>query len=286
MMLQNFYQRTRETLKAAGIDSADLEVRLFIKDVLGITDTDILAGPERPVSEKESQKIELMVQRRLKGEPVFRILGEREFWGLPFKVTPDTLDPRPDTETLVEAALKRFKTMPPKMILDLGTGTGCILISLLHEWPESQGFAVDISEKALLVAQENAERHGVADRIRFIQGDWQGDWSAALNDSFDLIVSNPPYIPSGDIPNLESEVKNHDPIQALDGGKDGFQAYEKIISQLSSLLKRGGAVFLEVGFNQGENVARLAADSCLSVEGVHPDLAGIPRVVEISLGEN
>mgnify|MGYP001559003930 FL=1 len=219
--------------------------------------------------------------RRAAGEPVSRIIGEKEFDGLSYKVTPDVLDPRMDTETLVAAACSRFKDHQPRQILDLGTGSGCILISLLKAFPESIGVGVDVSREALAVAQENAAQHGVAAQTFFIQG----DWAESVNGSFDLIVSNPPYIPSGDIPNLDKEVRNYDPILALDGGFDGLQAYKKIFSQIKALFSQGGCGFFEVGILQAQDVARLAENAGFLVKGYHTDSAGILRVLEIDSGE-
>jgi len=280
-ILKVYCRDVRERLKQAGIDNPDLVARVFIKESMGLTDADFITQPQRSLSEEDIIKIESMLARRLEGEPVSRILGEREFWGLPFKVTPDVLDSRPDTETLVEAALKEFSDSPPARILDFGTGTGCILIALLHEWPDSSGVAVDISEKALDVARENAKKNGVADRISFIQS----NWGEKIEESFDLIVSNPPYIPNQDIPNLDIEVKNHDPILALAGGKDGLDAYRQLFSDIKRLLSPCGKAFAEIGYSQGGDVPRLVKDYGLSVKNVHFDLAGIVRVVEISCGD-
>jgi release factor glutamine methyltransferase len=191
------------------------------------------------------------------------------------------LDPRPDTETLIEAALKRFKGNPPRKILDLGTGSGCILITLLSEWPQAQGVGVDISPAALDVARENAQINGIASRARFICG----DWGEGLDESFDLIVSNPPYIPTQDIETLEKGVRNHDPTRALDGGADGLEAYKAILMAIKKLFSTDGAGFFEIGFSQAQEVARLVANAGFSVRETHPDLAGIQRVVEFDLGK-
>lgn len=279
--LRTLYLQTRETLRDAGIDNADFEARYFMKQVCGIDDIDLLLRDDRTVAGPEIEKLEQGLSRRLQGEPVSKICGEREFWGLLFRVTPDVLDPRPDTETLVEAALKRFKASPPATILDLGTGTGCIIVALLSEWPHAKGMGVDISSKALSVAGENARINSVSDRLTLVES----NWGAKIKERYDLIVSNPPYISIQELPNLPAAVKNFDPILALDGGNDGLDCYRKIISELKSLMKKDGACFLEVGYSQAEDVARLVEDSGLSVEGVHADMTGIPRVVEISFGE-
>ncbi len=280
--MKNLYQKSKERLAAGGIDSSDLDARLILKAVLGVTDVDFITCSDVSVSDQDNQKIESMLQRRLAGEPVSRILGEREFWGLSFKVTPDVLDPRPDTETIIETALKRFGAQPPASILDLGSGSGCILIALLHEWPSARGVAVDVSEQALAVARENAERHKVEGRIRFVEG----DWGQGLHESFNLIVSNPPYIPAPAIANLSKEVRNHDPILALEGGKDGLQAYKIIFSQLKTLMNEDAVALFEIGYDQQNDVVRLAEESRFSIGGIYADLAGNQRVVEISSGDN
>ena len=279
--LKELYYETRNALREHGIHNADIEAREFIKYVIDIADIDIIIRSDQPVYSEKVKQLREGLQRRLQGEPVSRIFGEREFWSLPFKVTPDVLDPRPDTETIVDAAIRHFIGNPPEQVLDLGTGSGCLIVSLMTEWPLSHGHAVDISGKALLVASENARTHGVDDRITFVTS----DWGESVNGYFDLIVSNPPYISNREIANLPPEVKNYDPILALEGGEDGLDCYRKIILAVKKLLKLNGICLLEVGYDQAEKVSRLVEDSGLFVRGVHPDMAGIPRVVEISFGE-
>lgn len=280
--VQSIYKDIKDKLAQAGIDTPDLDARIFMREVFGIEDSDfILDSPIKP-TEVQNDLLVQYVARRIKGEPVSRILGVREFWSLPFKVTADTLDPRPDTEIMIEAALKAFPdAKTPQKLLDLGTGTGCILISLLHEWPQAQGVGVDISEGALSVAAENAVRNNVSERAAFICA----DWGEGITDKFDVILSNPPYIPSEDIANLENAVKNHDPIHALDGGKDGLDCYKTIVMAIKSLLNTEGRAFLEIGYQQGADLTRIVEEYGLCVETIHPDLGGIPRIVEISFGE-
>lgn len=267
-------------LARSGVDDAGREARWLLRHALGVTDADLIAG-NRPLAQREVNSVESLIARRAAGEPVSRIMGEKEFRGLTYKVTPDVLDPRFDTETLVEAAIARFKDNPPSRILDMGTGSGCILISLLKEFPESNGIGVDVSREALAVAKENAARHGVDGRASFVYS----RWAESVNESFDLIVSNPPYIRSADIPNLDREVKNHDPILALDGGFDGLQAYKTIFSQIKKIFSPRGAGFFEVGILQAQDVARLAENAGFLVRGYHADSAGVLRVLEIDSGE-
>lgn len=280
--MKNFYQNVSHQLKQAGIENPGLESRILFKHVLGISDADLIRGSEKPVSSSDQQQIEAFIQRRVAGEPLSRILGQREFYGRDFIVTPDVLDPRPDTETIIDVAVKKFEREAPLRILDLGTGSGCILVTLLCEFLQATGMGIDRSAEAIAIAQKNAEQNDVTDRIAFTQG----DWAENLEESFDLIVSNPPYIPSPDISNLESEVKNHDPILALDGGNDGLDAYKTIFPQLKKNLSKGGTALFEIGISQLQQVVRLVENAGLSVRESHDDLAGIPRVVEISFGEN
>lgn len=284
--LSALYKDIKARFKSAGIDSADLDARLIIQKRAGLEWGDIIARPEVIISSEHIQSIEHDVQKRLEGWPVSRLYGEREFWGLKFKLAPETLDPRPDTETIVEIALRRFRDAGPGRVLDLGTGSGCILIALLHEWKDCRGLGIDKSHRALETARENARANGVAGRALFSCGSWgESLRQGAEGVKFDLIVSNPPYIPKSDIGNLSKEVQNHDPILALDGGIDGLDSYKIIFFQLSGLLNKGGLGLFEIGFDQDQDVVRLAEESGLSVKDVHPDLAGLKRVVEISSGD-
>ena len=196
-------------------------------------------------------------------------------------VNEHTLDPRPDTETLIEAVLKSADRDKPLSIVDLGTGSGCILISLLHELPMATGRGVDVSEHALSAAKHNAEVNQVAGRCEFIMS----NWGEKLNRSYDIVVSNPPYIASDVIPTLEDSVKKHDPILALDGGEDGLQAYKIIFSQLPKILKRDGKAYFEIGYDQSETVARLSRESRFSNIESYADFAGHIRVLELCLDD-
>lgn len=282
-------RRMRDALAAAGVDSAMLDARILVRQVAGFSDADMIAGGQAPLSAQSIETIEKMTARRAAGEPVSRILGEREFWGLSFKVTPGTLDPRPDTETLVEAALKIARAAkdsnPPKRlrILDLGTGTGCIPIALLTELPHATAVAVDLNPDALATARENAARHKVDPRIDFRHGSWFDP--VAAGESFDLIVSNPPYIPAGDIESLAVDVRAYDPIVALSGGVDGLDAYKIILDGLKKHLACGGRALFEIGAGQEGDVARLAEGAGLRLRDSYCDLAGIIRVLEMSCGE-
>ncbi len=271
----------RQNLKTGGVENPDLEARWILKDILGISDADFIGGPVKTCSPEEIQKVNSIVHRRLAGEPLSRIFGEREFYGRTFWLGPKTLDPRSDTETLVRRALELLHVKQGGSILDLGTGTGCILITILAERPNLTGLGIDLSPGALAVAARNAQRHSVADRVSFLTG----NWTEAVADSHDLVVCNPPYIQDSVIPALDSAVRNHDPILALSGGADGLQAYKKIFSDLNRVLKPTGKALFEIGFDQEASVTRLGKDSRIRIECVHRDTAGRPRVVEMSRGD-
>jgi release factor glutamine methyltransferase len=300
--LNRLYLSVRRVLRDHGTEKPDLEARWILGHVLGVSDADIIvelsllttmssrrkpgssaASSEDPGFRRndiDDERIGAIIRRRLSGEPLSRILGVREFWGLPFELSADTLDPRPDTETLIEAVLERYRDTPPRRILDIGTGSGCILIALLHEFPQAMGVGTDLSAGAVEMARRNTLSNGVSDRASFIQT----CWTKGVEGPFDLILSNPPYIPTGVIPNLAPEVKNHDPILALDGGEDGLGAYKVIIKEIKNLLAPGGRIFLETGFDQAGQVARLVAEHGATPERIIPDLGGNPRVVECHMG--
>lgn len=277
-MLGRLVEEIRHILGQSCPDTAAQDARYMVAMRSGFDQSAILLKPDQMIPADVLAALEGDLHRVLAGEPLSRIYGEREFWGLRFALSPDTLDPRPDTETLIEAALKRFKNKPPETILDLGTGSGCILIALLKEFPQARGVGVDRSYGALGTARGNAKAHGVAERAAFICG----NWADSVNHRFDLVVSNPPYIANPALNYLSETVRNHDPILALDGGEDGLQAYRQIFLQLLSLLKPASAALFEIGFDQAASVSRLSEESRFLVAAIHPDLAGHPRVLEIS----
>lgn len=284
--LDDMLKKLRGQLAAAGIENPALDARLLVRQGGQFSDAEMISGGSVPLSAEAIENIEEFALRRTAGEPISRIFGGREFYGRFFTVTPDTLDPRPDTETLIEAALKRAREMGadrPLKILDLGTGTGCILITLLAELPTATGVAVDISPAALDVARQNAAAHGVESRADFRQGSWFEPLREG--EIFDLILSNPPYIPESDIESLAKEVRNHDPFMALSGGKDGLAAYKFILKDLKKYLGCGGYALFEIGAGQEKDLVRLMEDSMMTREESYPDMSGILRVVEMSCGE-
>jgi release factor glutamine methyltransferase len=267
-------------LQSAANDSAELDARLLIGHALGLDLTGLITAAQRRLTRDESARLEAFASRRLAGEPVARIIGEKEFWGLPLHLSPATLVPRPDTETVVELALELLRDGGnldrPLRIADLGTGTGAILLALLSELPAAQGFGTDISEGALQTAAANAARAGLSNRAAFLAC----DYASGLTGPFDLIVSNPPYIRSADIADLAPEVRNHDPLAALDGGADGLDAYRALIPQAAGLLAPGGALIVEAGAGQSSQIQALMVAAGLTAAATpRADLGGIPRAV-------
>lgn len=266
-------------LRSAQLDEAELDARILLGAILGLDLTGLIAQATRILTEAEAARLAQHAQRRIAGEPVARILGVREFWGLPFRLSEATLVPRPDTETVVERALELFRerqmSYPPR-IADIGTGSGAILLALLHEIPDAFGVGTDLSLSALDTAKGNAAALGLAGRAAFVAC----SYAAALRGPFDLIVSNPPYIPSGEIPKLGIEVREHDPHLALDGGNDGYDAYRALIPQAAERLAPGGALIVEAGQGQARDIETLMMAGALSVDRPpKADLAGIPRAV-------
>ena len=266
-------------LRTAGIEGPRRDARLLLGEALGLAPAQVLAYPERAVTEAELEAAEALIARRAAREPVSRILGRREFWGLEFRITPDTLDPRPESETLVAAALERIPSrQAPLRILDLGTGSGCLLLALLSELPQARGLGLDISRDALAAARDNAERLGLAARARFAWADWTQDgWAASLGGPWQVIVSNPPYIVEADIPELGPEVARFDPRPALDAGPDGLSSYRRLLPEATGLLAPEGLMLVEIGAGQAEAVCALMAEAGLDEIESRADLTGTPR---------
>jgi release factor glutamine methyltransferase len=266
--------------KSAPIDSAELDARILVGAVLGLDLTGIIAAANRRLTSDEATRLEDFARRRLAGEPVARILRSREFWGLPLTLSAATLVPRPDTETAVELALEMLHAAPRpdrrRRIADIGTGSGAILLALLSELPDAYGVGTDISWHALQTAHSNAVDLGLAGRAGFVAC----DYAAALSGPFDLIVSNPPYIRSADISGLATEVRDHDPRAALDGGADGLDAYRALIPQAARLLAPEGALVVEAGQGQSGDIEGLMTATGLMLPmPPKADLAGIRRAV-------
>ena len=259
------------------LDSAEPDARILLLSATGLSRTDLVLFPDRRLDKDHAQKLERFVARRLAGEPVTRILGSRAFWTLDLRVTADVLDPRPDSETIVLAALEALgpRKGASLRILDLGTGSGALLLALLSECPNATGVGIDLSEAACAVARENAERNALSDRASIAQG----YWFEGLTGSFDLVVSNPPYIESAALADLTIEVRAHDPMLALDGGMDGLKAYRDLMKGLRSALCADGLAVLELGAGQEPAVTQLAQAAGLRTRGTKADLGGVVRAL-------
>lgn len=271
--------------RAFGLATPELDARLLALHACGLRREDFIAASDAQIDPDTIARIGQYGKRRLAGEPVSRIVGRREFWGRDFIVTPSVLDPRPDTETLVEAALGLLRNddapARPARILDLGTGSGCILLTLLAELPQAWGVGADLSGDAIAVARENAARLGVQDRAAFVQA----DWTAAFRGPFDLVVSNPPYVVAAEIGGLERSVRAFDPLMALDGGEDGLAAYRRIAARWDELVAPHGWLIVEAGAGQAADIAGIFRFSVMRMKPVetriYRDLAGIDRVVAV-----
>lgn len=263
-----------EKFRAAGIESPELDARILTGHALGLDHAALAAAEKQELSAAAAANIDALAARRLAREPVARIVGEKEFWGLAFRVTPAVLVPRPETETVVELALSLVDRAASLRIADLGVGSGAILLALLSELPHARGVGVDNSADALNVARENSQCRGLADRADFVLADF-----GKLDGCFDLIVSNPPYIASGDIDRLAHEVRAYDPRNALDGGPDGLSAYRAIAGNSARLLTPGGHLVVEIGVGQEQAVSALFAHNGLAIRAVRHDLSGIPRTL-------
>lgn len=272
-------RRAAALLAESGIEEASLDARLLVEHATGTDPALPGAAALRPVEEPQAQRLAGLIERRLAREPVCRILGRAEFHGLPLVLNAACLIPRSDTEALVEAALDLLPADRPAAVLDLGTGPGTVLLAILGERPLARGTGIDIAADALDAARANAGAAGLAARAAFRQG----TWTAGLDGTFDLIVSNPPYIPSAECARLSPEVARHDPRVALDGGPDGLDAYRAIFADAPRLLAPGGAVAVEIGIGQAGDAARLARAAGLVLKRLRSDLAGIPRALVFAI---
>ena len=280
------WTQARERLKAAQVDSPAIDARLMLEAAAAATRADILTDPYRELTPEQATTLDDYLSRRARREPVSRILGRKGFWTIMLGVGPGVLSPRPDTETVVQEALALFPVPQAFTVLDLGVGSGAILLSILAERPAARGLGVDVSEEALAVARENAANLGLEGRTALMRGDWTAGLGEA---SFDLVVANPPYIPSADIEGLPPEVRDHDPRLALDGGADGLDAYRALAPEVLRVLKPGAPFLCEIGHDQSTPVEALfRAAGARGVRTVK-DLALRDRVVmgaKKALGES
>lgn len=277
--MRHLLQEATQRLKNAAIDTAALDARLLLQHVLELSHENLLLDPDSELTTEQLAQFESLIALRATHKPIAQILGTREFWGLPFKVTEHTLIPRPDSETIITALLSwQTRRGSPLKMLDLGTGTGCLLLSALSEYPQSTGLGVDISQQSLAVAQENAENLGLLSRVEFKKS----DWNCEINGVWDVVLSNPPYIPTADIAGLSPDVARFEPHLALDGGSSGLDCYRAITGFLPKILAEDGVALLEVGAGQAADVSALAAEQGLKVAQAVCDLAGIERCIVIT----
>lgn len=275
MIIREYLTHITYQFQKAGIDTARLDARILVCEALDWSLEKLVAHDERIITTEKIAQCDTLVQRRLLREPVSHILGKKEFWGREFKVTRDTLTPRPDSEILIETALEYLADFTSPNILDLGTGTGCLLLSLLAECPRAKGCGIDISNKALAVAKENAERLGCQDRATWIES----DWLQALDKEkkFDLIIANPPYIAEDDRHVLAPEVVQYEPAKALFAGVDGLNDYRTLASSLAGRTADDGNVMFEIGKGQQQKVVSLMTQEGFELAGFYEDLAGVVR---------
>ncbi len=277
---RELYEEGRRILEQAGLPDAALDARFLLEEVCGTNLQTLLVFPEKKVTEEEVNQYRAFIQRRKDREPTAMILGEWDFMGLTFRLNKSTLIPEQDTEVLVETALEELKRRglgeAPLRILDLCTGSGCILLSLLHELRNAGGLGTDLSEEALEAARENAVRLGLEERAAFRQGDL---WEPVGDERFDLIVSNPPYVPTDVIPTLEPEVRCGEPYAALDGGEDGLVFYRRIMKEAAGHLKPSGIIIVESGFDEAAQISALMQDQKLRGIRTVKDYGGLDRVV-------
>ena len=270
-------------LNAAGSAEPRLDARVLTIAATGLTRETLLAHGKSAMGTPAAARLDSYVARRVAGEPVARILGHKEFWSLDFEVTADTLIPRPETETVIEAALAAVSDRDaPLRVLDLGTGTGCLLLALVSELPQARGTGIDINPGAVAVAARNGARLGLESRARFLVADFAGDLAALAAERFDVILSNPPYIVEGEIDALAPDVAHYEPRAALSGGADGLAAYRALASRLMGLMLPNGRAFLEIGQGQADSVTAIMAGAGLAVSARHADLAGMTRVLAVS----
>jgi release factor glutamine methyltransferase len=274
--IRTLLSEAQQRLALAGVEGPLRDARLLLQVAADIPVAMQIAYPERTVDEAAIALFDEFIARRADRQPIAHILGKREFWSLDFVVTPDTLVPRPDSETLVQAVLDRIENRKaPLRLLDFGTGTGCLLLALLHELPNATGLGIDISPRALDVAIENAVNLGLRDRAQFRLR----NWDRALVPFFDVVISNPPYIPTEAIQTLQPEVSLFEPPIALDGGPDGLDAYRHLADAAARLVKVGGLVAFEVGLGQTDSVIEIGHAARLLHIATVDDLAGVPRCV-------
>ncbi|MHA1539005.1 MAG: peptide chain release factor N(5)-glutamine methyltransferase [Alphaproteobacteria bacterium] len=276
--VQTLLMQAAKQLKPLVQDTAKHETRLLLAYTLNETKEKLIAYPETLVSSAAEDAFNARIKRRLAHEPIAKIIGVKEFWGRNFIVSQDVLDPRPDSETLIETAIKHFPDKKsPLKILDLGTGSGCLLLTLLDEYPVANGVGLDISKEALKIAEKNATELGLKNRATFLEGDFSEINLLVSGKNFDMVITNPPYIALKDRESLDPEVREYDPTSALFGGIDGLDAYRNIADSVKNQLSQKGFLFVEAGIGQGEKIKEIFTRTGFSFVGFECDLSGIER---------
>ncbi len=278
---QVLYRQVIQRLVAAGVQAPQLEAQLLLGLAIGLPRVVILRGDDIQPNQQQARELERLVSERERRVPLAYLGGMQEFYGLTFEVTPAVLIPRPETELLVELAIRHLSGRPGPLIVDAGSGSGCIGISAAVHLPHARGVGVDLSEVALAIARKNAVRNGVADRVTYVRGDMLDPIAGG---SVDLVVSNPPYIPTAELPGLQPEVRDYEPRMALDGGEDGFDFHRRLLTQAKRVLKPRGIIGIEVADGQALRLASLFHQAGFAEVNIHRDLAGIERVVEARFG--
>jgi len=279
--LAALYSAVKNAFREAHLTTPDLDARLLVTETLGVSTAQLIANPRRIIPGHLAREVEERARARLAGQSIGRILGRRAFWSLDLRISPDTLEPRPETETVVELALSVIAPDAAARVADLGVGTGAILLAILSERLNAVGVGVDVSEAALAQARRNAERHNLAGRAMFVAG----NFGAPLAPMFDVVVSNPPYIATGRIPQLEATVRDYDPHVALDGGEDGLNCYRVVFRQARSMLKKGGRLIVEIDPAAVQSVVSEAQRHDLIDVVTADDLTGRPRALSLRLND-
>ena len=277
MLLKELYTNSIKLLKDKGILTANLDVKVLLAFLLNIDNKEIINYLDNEISNEFLNNFQKLLSRRLNREPIANIIGKKAFWDYDFIVNENVLTPRPDSETLIEAVLENYKNKEQKLnILDLGTGSGCLILTLLSIYQNSQGLAIDISDKALEIAKQNAKLLNI-NRIKFLKNNWNDN----INEKFDIIISNPPYIPKKEIEDLEPEVNKYNPLLALDGGNDGLDCYKYLAENLQKNCKKDTKIFLEIGKNQEKDIIKIFQNNDFELIKMYKDINGIVRVLEL-----
>lgn len=277
MFLKELYTNSVNLLKNKGILTANLDVKILLAFLLNIDTKEIIDYFDKEISNEFLNNFQKLLSRRLNREPIANIIGKKAFWDYDFVVNENVLTPRPDSETLIEAVLENYKDKDQKLnILDLGTGSGCLILTLLSIYQNAQGLAIDISDKALEIAKQNAKLLNI-NRIKFLKNNWNDN----INEKFDIIISNPPYIPKKEIEDLEPEVNKYNPLLALDGGNDGLDCYKYLAENLQKNCKKDTKIFLEIGKNQENDIIKIFQNNGFELVKMYKDINEIVRVLEI-----